>query len=138
MGLNELINIENMGSVDFMDILVVEDKAKTISDIKNILSDLGHEIIGVASTGEDAIKKAGNLNPDLILINLKLKSEMSGVEAAEKITMHHEIPIIFISVFTKNCLIKSLQLPDDAIVISEPVKKEHLKYSISRAILTSL
>jgi two-component SAPR family response regulator len=118
-----------------MKILVVEYKAKTISDIKSILSDLGHEIIGFASTGEGVIKKAGDLNPDLIVINLKLKGEMTGVEAAEKITKYHEIPIIFISVFTKNCLIKSLQLPDDAIVVSEPVKKEHLKYSISRAML---
>ena len=117
-----------------MDILVVEDKNRTISDIKSILSDLGHEIIGLTSTGEGAIKKARDLNPDLILINLKLNGEMTGVEAAEEITSHCEIPIIFISVFTKNCLIKSLQLPDDAIVISEPVKKEHLKYSISRAV----
>jgi two-component SAPR family response regulator len=118
-----------------MDILVVEDKNKTISDIKSILSDLGHEIIGLTSTGKDAVNQAGTLNPDLILINLKLKGKMSGVKAAEEITRHTEIPIIFISVFTKNCLIKSLQLPDDAIVVSEPVKKEHLKYGISRAML---
>jgi chemotaxis response regulator CheB len=117
-----------------MDILVVEGQAKTISDIKSILRDIGPEIVGVASTGRDAVTMARDLNPDLILINLKLKGEMSGVEAAEKIISHHPIPIIFIAVFTKNCLIKSLQLPEDAVVISQPIKKEHLEYGISRVL----
>jgi hypothetical protein len=45
---------------------------------------------------------------------------MSGVEAAKTIASCYKIPIIFITVFTKNCLIKSLQLPEDAITIINP------------------
>jgi Response regulator containing CheY-like receiver and SARP domains len=118
-----------------MDILIVENDSNTILDLKTILSNLGHKIAFVASSGEEAIQKAGSLNPDLILIDIKLKGEMSGVEAAEKITDLYEIPVIFLTIFIKNCLIKSFRLPEDAIILSKPIKQEHLEYGISRAFL---
>jgi two-component SAPR family response regulator len=117
-----------------MNILIAEVDNKTISDLKSILNSRGHEILCVVSTGAEAIEKTRKLKPDLIFINIKLKGPMSRVEAVKEILKFKKIPIIFISVFTKNCLIKSLQLPDDAIVISEPIKKEHLEYCISRAV----
>jgi two-component SAPR family response regulator len=116
-----------------MNVMLVEIENSTISDLKAILLELGHEVVGLSSIGKDAIVKARDLNPDIILINIKLKGEMSGVETARKIVSLYKIPIIFITVFTKNCLTKSLQLPEDAITISKPIKKEHLKYCFSRA-----
>ncbi len=116
-----------------MNVLIVEEQANTISDIKSNLSLLGHKVVAVASTGEEGLKYAGDLNPDLIIINIKLKGEMSGVEAAQQIENLYNIPLIFLTVFIKNCLNKSLQLPEDAIVLSLPLKKEHLEYCISRA-----
>jgi len=117
-----------------MNILIVETEDNTISDLKTILNILGHKVVGLASNGKEAIKIAGELNPDLILINIKLNGEMSGVESAKVLTSRYKIPIIFITVFTKNCLTKSLQLPEDAITLSKPIKKEHLEYCISRVI----
>lgn len=117
-----------------MNILIVETEVNTIQDLKSILHVLGHKVVGLTSNGKEAIKIAGELNPDLILINIKLKGKMSGVEAAKLLAGRYKIPIIFITVFTKNCLTKSLQLPEDAITISKPIKKEHLEYCISRII----
>ncbi|WP_424713731.1 response regulator [Methanobacterium sp.] len=117
-----------------MDILIVENKDNIISDIKAILQVLGHRMVGLASTGKEAIKLVGDLDPDMILINIKLDGEMSGVEAARVISSYYKIPIIFITAFTKNCLTKSLQLPEDAVTISEPIRKEHLEYCISRVL----
>lgn len=115
-----------------MDVLIVEDEYSTVSDLKTILRELGHGVVAVASSGKEAIQKAGDLKPDLILIDIKLKGEMSGVKTADKIASLYKIPIIFLTVFIKNCLVKSLQLPEGAIVLSKPVKKEHLEYCISR------
>ena len=117
-----------------MDILIVENDSHTILDLKTILSNLGHKIAFVASSGEEAIQKAASLNPDLILIDIKLKGRMSGVEAAEKINDLYEIPVIFLTIFIKNCLIKSFQLPEDAIILSKPINQGHLEYSISKAV----
>lgn len=113
-----------------MDILIVEDDKRTILDLKSILVNLGHNVVAVASSGEKAIQYTGDLNPDLIIINIKLKGEMSGVEAAHKIKDIYKIPIIFLTVFIKNCLNKSLQLPEDAVVVSKPIKRDHLEYYI--------
>jgi len=115
-----------------MDILIVEDDERTIMDLKAILRNLGHNVIGVTFSGEEAIQYTGDLNPDLIFINIKLKGEKSGVETADKISNLYKIPIIFLTVFIKNCLNKSLQLPEDAVVLSKPIKQEHLEYCISR------
>ena len=116
-----------------MDILIVENDSNTISDLKSILGNLGHTVVAVASSGDEAVKKAGDLNPDLILIDIKIKGEMSGIETADKINDLYEIPVIFLTIFIKNCLIKSFGLPEDAVVLSKPIKQEHLEYCISRA-----
>lgn len=118
----------------FMDILIAETESSAISDLNTILGNLGHIVVAVVSSGEEAIQFAGNLNPDLILINIKLKGPMSGVEAAKKIENLYNIPIIFLTAFIKNCLNKSLQLSEDAIVLSKPIKREPLQYAIFRAI----
>ncbi len=117
-----------------MDILIAENESSTISDLKTILGNLGHNVVAVASTGKEAIQKAGDLNPDLILIDIKLKGKMSGVEAANKIVNFYKIPVIFLTIFIKNCLNMSLQLSEDAIVLSKPITQEHLEYCIERAI----
>ena len=117
----------------FMDVLIVEDEPNTVLDLKTMLGNLGHNVVAAASSGEEAIKEARDLNPDLILIDIKLKGNMGGVEAANKIVDLYKIPVIFLTIFIKNCLIKSFQLPEDAIVLSKPIKQEHLEYCILRA-----
>jgi len=118
-----------------MDVLIVENESSIILDLKEYLRNLGHNVVAVTSTGEEAIQKVGDLNPDLVLINIKLRGEMKGVDAAREIVSLYEIPIIYLSVFYKNCLNKSLQLTEDAIILSEPITQEHLEYCISKAFL---
>ena len=117
-----------------MNILIAEVDNNTISDLKAILTNMGHDVVGVVSTGKDAVDMTRKLNPDLIFINIKLNGPISGVEAVNEIYKFKNIPIIFITVFTKNCLTKSLQLPEDAVTLSIPITKDHLEYSISMAL----
>lgn len=117
---------------EFMNVLIVEAESNTVSDLKSILGSLEHKMVAVVSSGEEAVKKAEDLNPDLILININLKGKMSGVEAAKEIKNRYNIPIIFLTVFIKNCLVKSLQLPEGAVVLSKPISQEKLEYCISR------
>lgn len=117
-----------------MNILIVEDDKRTILELKSIFSDLGHNVIAVVSNVNESIQYAGDLKPDMIFINIQLKGELSGVESAKQISERYKIPIIFLTVFIKNCLNKSLQLPEDAVVLSKPIKQEHLEYCISRVL----
>ena len=67
-----------------MDILIAEGEYKTVSDLKTILEKLGIKVVAVVSSGEEAIKKAGDLSPDLILININLNGKMDGVKLQRK------------------------------------------------------
>jgi two-component SAPR family response regulator len=114
-----------------LDVLVAAYDTKIILELKNILPKLGHNICCIVSTGDAVIKKTEHLKPDLVLVDLNLKGEIKGVDAGKKIINEMKVPVIFLTVFTKNCLTMSLQLPEDAITLSKPIKQDHLKYAIS-------
>ena|GEM_PF-6806443 len=114
-----------------MEVIIAGYEPKTVFELEQMVSNLGHEVIASAFTGDSAIKITRKLKPDLVLVDLNLQGEMKGVDAGKKITEDMNVPVIYITVFTKNCLTKSLQLPDDAVTVSKPIKQDHLKFAIS-------
>jgi len=69
-------------------IMVVEDERITAEDIKDCLMSLGYMVPAVVYSGEDAVKKVGGLQPDLVLMDIMLEGEMDGIESAEEIKKH--------------------------------------------------
>ena len=80
-------------------ILIVEDEAITALDLKYSLIDLGYEVIDTADTGQDAIDIAAESLPDLVLMDIKLKGDMEGIDAARVISKLR-IPIIYLTANT--------------------------------------
>ena len=80
-------------------ILVVEDEVITAIDIQRRLKNLGYIIPVTVSSGEEAIKKVKENNPDLVLMDINLKCEMDGIEAASKIHSFSDIPVIFLTAY---------------------------------------
>jgi len=78
-------------------ILVVEDEAIVAADIHDRLGALGYEVVGLADTGAGAIEKAMELKPDLVLMDIMLRGEMQGIEAANHIRFHLHLPIIYLT-----------------------------------------
>ncbi|MFQ5616738.1 MAG: response regulator, partial [Anaerolineales bacterium] len=78
-------------------ILVVEDENIVAMDIQNRLRRLGYAVPAVVSSGEEAIDKAAETHPDLVLMDIKLKGEMDGVAAAEQIRARFGIPAIYLT-----------------------------------------
>jgi CheY-like chemotaxis protein len=78
-------------------ILVVEDEKIIQLDIRYQLEELGYVVAGVASSGEEAISKAAQLEPDLVLMDLRLKGGMDGFEAAQKIRSDRAVPVIYLT-----------------------------------------
>ncbi len=75
-------------------ILVVEDEGIVVLHIKKTLEKLGYVVADIASTGDDAIMKAMECRPDLVLMDVVLKGAVDGVDAAEKIRALFGIPVI--------------------------------------------
>ncbi len=78
-------------------ILIVEDETIVALDLKNSLKVLGYDVVGTACSGEEAITKADQTRPDLVLMDIILKGDMDGVQAADSIRATLNIPVIFLT-----------------------------------------
>ena len=87
-------------------ILVVEDESEVAETLKMMLKKFGYNVVGCENLAEDAIQKAGELRPDLVLMDIELAGEMDGVQAADTIRKKYHIPVIYI---TAICDTKTLE-----------------------------
>lgn len=76
-------------------ILIVEDEAIIAMELRETLTHLGYTVVGNELRGEDAIHAAGKLRPDVVLMDIHLKGEMDGIEAADRIVRRYDIPVIY-------------------------------------------
>jgi CheY-like chemotaxis protein len=83
-------------------ILVVEDESIIAMDIAMQLRELGYQVVGHASSGEQAITMAEQLRPDLVLMDVQLKGTMDGIEAAQVIRTRFNLPCLFLSAFAND------------------------------------
>lgn len=81
-------------------ILVVEDEGLVAAGMKAQLQALGHEVVGLARDGEEAVAMAASLSPDLIFMDIRLP-KLDGLEAARRILQERRLPIIFISAYSE-------------------------------------
>jgi two-component system response regulator LytT len=120
-----------MGKIN---VLVVEDESIVSKDIQNSLTKLGYSVVGAASSGEKAIDLAGSLNPDIILMDIMLKGEMNGIEAAEQIRNELKIPIIFLTAYADNATLSKAKITEPYGYIIKPFKEIDLHTTIEMAI----
>lgn len=78
-------------------ILIVEDEAILAKSLETTLTGMGYEVVGIADTGVKAIFQFFSKNPDLILMDIRLKGDMDGIQAAEKIRTQRAIPVVFLT-----------------------------------------
>ena len=80
-------------------ILIVEDEGIVAADLENMLQKLGYTVVGTAASGEQAVEKAEETMPDLVLMDIRLKGPMDGIDAAEQITARFNIPVTYLTAY---------------------------------------
>ncbi len=117
-----------------MRIMIVEDEPMTAIGEQAMLRNLDYEVTGVYLSGEVAVERAGIDKPDLILMDIKLMGEMDGREAANKILVLHQIPVIYVTALGDKATSKSLKTtpPKDIGYIVKPFVQEELESEIKR------
>ncbi len=78
-------------------VLIVEDDVIISLVIENMVKELGHDVVGKATTGEEAIKLAVTHSPDLLLMDIRLKGEMDGIEAVTEIKQKIKTSVIYLT-----------------------------------------
>ena len=87
-------------------ILVVEDEVLIAMDIQEKLIALGHDVPVTVDNGEDALKYAAELKPDLVLMDIVIKGDMDGIETAEKIKNLYNIPSLFLTAYDNQSVLE--------------------------------
>ncbi len=115
-------------------ILIVEDENIVANDIQSSLKNLGYIIPGIASSGAKAIEMAANYQPDLVLMDIMLKGDMTGIEAAEIIRNNHDIPIIFLTAYADYVTLNSAKITEPYGYIIKPFKEKDVQTTIEMAL----
>jgi CheY-like chemotaxis protein len=115
-------------------ILIVEDEQIIAADLRNKLRRMGHEVVGMAIGGEEAISMVDQLQPDLVLMDVQLDGLMSGTEAARMIQERRPCQIIFITAFPGVFLRDPTQMAEPSICIAKPFSRMQLEAAVTAAL----
>ncbi len=113
-------------------VAIVEDELMVAWTIESMLEDLGHEVVGIFSNGEDAIAALRDMAVDLICMDINLGRGIDGIEAARQIRERQAPAILFITAYSDNATKARIhETAPDAIVIGKPTSLASLQQAIS-------
>lgn len=115
-------------------ILIVEDEPVIGMDLQNILTSLRYDVPAVVTSGEEAIEKAEELKPDLILMDIVLSGDMDGIDATKSIREKLKIPVIYLTAHTEEFTFKRARETDPYGYLVKPVGKSDLYTAVETAI----
>jgi PAS domain S-box-containing protein len=111
-------------------ILVVEDESIVAEDLRTSLERMGYTVPCIVFSGEDAIKKAGETRPDLVLMDIMLMGKMDGIEAAGKIRSDYDIPVVYLTAYGDDSIQERAKITEPFGYIVKPFKERELKINI--------
>lgn len=115
-------------------ILVVENEIIIACDIRTCLEKAGYIVPAIAAYGEQAIAKAGELRPDLVLMDVMLKGEMSGIEAAAEIGNRFNIPVVYLTAYSDQSNLQKAKTTQPFGYILKPFEETQLITTIEIAL----
>lgn len=113
-------------------VMIIEDEAIIAMDIRAIVEDMGHAITGIARTRKEAVALARRTSPDLILADIQLADNSSGIDAVNDILAGFpDMPVVFITAFPERLL--TGQRPEPAFLITKPYAEDQVRSAVSQA-----
>lgn len=130
----ELVAIAHREMLDAVagKVMIIEDEAIIAMDIATIVGEMGHRVVGVARTRKTAVDLAVRDRPDLILADIQLADNSSGIDAVNDIlSQFDDIPVVFITAFPERLL--TGKRPEPAFLITKPYAEEQVRSAVSQA-----
>ncbi|WP_264210608.1 response regulator [Leisingera thetidis] len=135
---SELITIayEEMSRATAGQIMIIEDEAVIAMDLEAIVTGMGHSVTGIARTETGALDLAAKAAAELILSDIQLADNSSGIDAVNSILAKHgERPVIFITAYPERLL--TGEGPEPAFLISKPYTEDQVRSAVSQAMFFS-
>lgn len=111
-------------------ILVVEDNGIMAEQLQQILKRMNYDVPATADSGAGALKEAEKHSPDLVLMDIKLKGDMDGIETAEAIRRRFNVPVIFTTAYVDDKLLKRAKVTEPYGYVMKPFDEKVLKTNI--------
>ncbi|HSY38506.1 MAG TPA: response regulator, partial [Polyangia bacterium] len=115
-------------------ILVVEDERVVARDIQRSLVDLGYQVPATASSAEQAIRLASERCPDLVLMDIRIKGERDGIEAATILRKRFDVPIVYLTAYADEATVERAKLTQPFGYLMKPVKTYELRSAVEIAL----
>lgn len=115
-------------------ILVVEDEIIIAEDLQTKLKKMGYSVPDIVSSGEDAIKKVKENNPDIILMDIVIHGKMDGIETVEKIHAFSDVPVIYLTAYADQHTLERAKITEPFGYLLKPYKERELLITLEMAI----
>ncbi|MGL5034953.1 MAG: helix-turn-helix domain-containing protein [Microcystaceae cyanobacterium] len=112
-------------------VLIVEDERLVAQHIAQLLRNNGYEVCGIASEAETALKKIVEFYPDLILLDIRIRGNIDGIEIAEQVQFLYDIPVVYLTAFSDADTLERAQATKPSGYVVKPFRREQLLSSIA-------
>lgn len=116
-------------------VVIVDDEQIVALDIRRTLERLGYAVPAMAADGEDAVRVAGELRPDLVLMDIRLRGAMDGIEAAGRISGEFGVPVVFLTAFSDAATLERAKACGPFGFLVKPFEERELHSTIEVALL---
>jgi CheY-like chemotaxis protein len=113
-------------------VLIIEDEPIIALDLENLVTELGHKVVGIAATRDEAVAKALSERPGLVLADINLGEGGSGIDAVSEILASFDIPVIFITAYPDKLL--TGERPEPTYLIAKPFLPETVQATVGQAL----
>ncbi|MBK8027564.1 MAG: response regulator [Chloroflexi bacterium] len=107
-------------------ILIVEDEGIVALDIQSMLRNLGYQVVGVVDSGEAAIEMAGREQPDLTLMDIRLRGDMDGIETARQLRARFDIPVVYLTAYADEVTLSRAKVTEPLGYLVKPFEERDL------------
>jgi CheY-like chemotaxis protein len=115
-------------------VLVIEDEAMIALDIKELAEELGHQVVGIARTKDEAVRLAHQHAPGLVLADIRLADESSGVDAVRQILLEFSVPVVFVTAYPERLLTGEKDDLEPTYLLTKPFDRAALQATIGQAL----
>ncbi len=115
-------------------ILIVEDEAIVAKDLQKRLLNLGYDVVGIAATGEEALRKASTAVIDLVLMDVRLKGEMDGIQTATELRLRYSTTIVYLTAYADNDTLRRASVTEPFGYVLKPFEERELHTTIEMAL----
>lgn len=115
-------------------ILIVEDESIVALDMQARLKRLGYQVVGIASSGEEAIEMAGKELPDLALMDIRLRGDMDGVDTARHLRQSFDIPVVYLTAYADTATLERAKITEPFGYLVKPFEEREMHSTIEMAL----